>query len=141
MGGGYISCGEFMGEDKSGSAFEGVLRGIPTLLSAKEAARFSDQVATPLLQALHEGGEQFEISPEMVSHLFQPLTRYHAYLDETLGHPHPYDAPELDRKRGLDMTEAKYGAGLGWQFYCTHDLLRACEVSQQKGEPIVFGFD
>src|SRR5687767_12921583 len=121
MGGGYISCGEFMGDDKSGSAFEGVLRGIPIVLTAEEGTAFSEQVAAPLLQALHEGGEQFEISPEMVSHLLQPLTRYHAHLDETLGHPHPYDAPELDRERGLDMTDAKYGDGPGWQFYCTHD--------------------
>ena len=141
MGGGYISCGEFMGEDKSGSAFEGVLRGILTMLPPKEAVTFTMHVATPLLQALQEGQEQFEIPPDMVGHLFEPLKRYHAHLDHMLGHPHPHEAPELDRQRGLDMIEAKYGSGPGWQFYCTHDLVRACEVSRRTGEPIIFAFD
>jgi hypothetical protein len=141
MGGGYISCGEFLGEDKSGSAFEGVLRGIPTILAPDAAATFTKHVATPLLQALYVGEQEFEITPEIVGHLFQPLTTYYAHLDQVLGHPHPYEAPELDRTRGLDMTDAKYGAGLGWQFYCTHDLLRACEISRDTGEPIVISFD
>jgi hypothetical protein len=40
MGGGYISCGEFRGEDKSGSALSGVLREIPKILSEQEAVAF-----------------------------------------------------------------------------------------------------
>jgi hypothetical protein len=141
MGGGYISCGEFMGEDKSGSALPGVLRDIPKVLSSAEAADFRKQVAGPLMEAMGRGEQEVEVSATTVSLLLAPLARYHAHLDETLGHPHPHDAPELDRQRGMNMTDAKWGDGLGWQFYCTHDLLRACEVSQKTGAPIVLNFD
>jgi len=141
MGGGYISCGEFMGEDKSGSAISGVLRDMATMLSPAEGAAFQKHVAGPVLEAMHRGEQEIEIPPAAASLLLGPLARYHTHLDATLGHPHPYDAPELDRKRGMDMTEAKWGEGLGWQFYCTHDLLRACEVSQKTGAAIVLHFD
>lgn len=141
MDGGYISCGKFQGEDKSGSAIGGVLRSVPTLLSEEEATTFNQKVATGLLQALDEGREWFEISPEMVSHLAGPLTRYMAHLNNMLGNPHPWEAPDLDEKRGIDPIEAKYGAGPGWQLYCTHDLLRACEISQNSGKAIVISFD
>ncbi|HEY2882828.1 MAG TPA: hypothetical protein VGJ15_10350 [Pirellulales bacterium] len=141
MSGGYISCGEFIGDDKSGSALEGVLNGIITTLPDGEKAAFRERVAAPVFIAMRRCGEQFEISPDAVSYLFDPLVRYHAYLSELLGNPEPFLAPELDRQRGLDLTAAKYGEGQGWQFYCTHDLLKACEISRQTGEPIVISFD
>ena len=141
MGGGYISCGGFMGDDKSGSALSGVLRDIPKILSQAEAVAFQTNVAAPLLEAIQSGEQEFQVPPSTVSLLAGPLARYHAHLDEALGHPVPCEAPELDRQRGMDMTDAKWGDGLGWQFYCTHDLLRACEVSNKTGEPITLSFD
>jgi hypothetical protein len=141
MGGGYISCGKFLGDDKSGSALQGVLRAIVLRLPPECVADFDKDVASPLLSSLDQGMAEFEISPRMVARLVGPLTDYHAYLDEILGHPDPEEAPELDRMQGLDMTKAKYGAGLGWQFTCTYDLLRACEVSKKEGLPILINFD
>src|SRR3989442_9193282 len=111
MGGGYISCAGFMGEDKSGSAISGVLRDIPKVLSEAEAAAFRQCVVDPLLETIHKGTRELEILPSTVSLLIGPLGRYHAHLDEALGHPHPYEAPELDRQRGMDMTDAKWGEG------------------------------
>ena len=130
-----------MGEDKSGSAISGVLRELLAILPPAEAAAFQKKVSSPVLEAMEGGEQEVEITPAAVSLLLEPLRRYHAHLDKTLGHPHPYEAPELDRKRGMDMTDAKWGDGLGWQFYCTHDLLRACEVSQRTGASIVLNFD
>jgi hypothetical protein len=140
MGGGYISCGNFLGDDKSGSAFVGVLRGIPTVLSAAEAAAFRVSLAEPLM-AMLEDSQELEITPQRAAELFEPLRKFHEHLRAALGDPEPCHAPELDRKLGVNMTNAKYGEGTGWQFYCTHDLLHACELSQKSKEPIGISFD
>lgn len=140
MGGGYISCGKFLGEDKSGSAIAGVLRGIPTVLPEAEGAIFRSAIGDPLLAAVGRS-QPLEIPPKLAAQLIEPLRIYHEHLRVVLGDPDPGDAPELDRERGLRMTDAKYGQGLGWQFYCTHDLLRACQLSQENNEPVSIAFD
>jgi hypothetical protein len=130
-----------MGDDKSGSALSGVLSDMLRVLSDAEADAFYKQVYRPLLEAIENGEQEIQIDANSVSALVGPLGRYHAELDKELGHPIPCEAPEIDRQRGMDMTRAKWGDGLGWQFYCTNDLLRACEISRMTGEPITLSFD
>jgi hypothetical protein len=141
MGGGYISCGDFMGGDKSGSALEGVLNGILKALPDSEKYSFKTRVVEPLLTACRRCEEEFEMPNEIVLALLDPLRAYHAYLGNLLGHPEPYLAPDLDRKSGLNATEAKYGKGPGWQYYCADDLIKACDKSLQTGESVMLAFD
>jgi hypothetical protein len=140
MSGGYISCGSFAGADKSGSAFQGVLEGIERFLPPAEADLFRRTVLDPLLEGYSEE-QTLAIPPGMVPGLEGPLRRYYEHLGRQLGHPPPHEAPELDRDTGLDPVEAKWGKGLGWQYYCAHDLLHACAESRRTGEPIVVTFD
>src|SRR5687768_17549245 len=113
MGGGYISCGKFLGEDKSGSAIAGVLRGIPTVLSETEAAAFRSVIGEPSLAAVARS-QALELPPRLTARLIEPLRIYHEHLRVVLGGPDPGEAPELDRAQGLNMIDAKYGQGLGW---------------------------
>jgi hypothetical protein len=138
MGGVYISCGKFSGDDKSGSAFQGLLAGIADLLSSAEAAEYRSQIFDPVISALTD---HTLITPKIAAQLHPLLKRYSDRLRERLGNPDPWEAPGLDEKAGLDPTAAKWGEGLGWQYYCAHDLLRACEVSAETNEPIVVSFD
>lgn len=58
-----------------------------------------------------------------------------------LGHPEPFNAPQIDEERGLKATDAKWGKGIGWRYYCLHDLEQALRVSIQTGDPVVVHFD
>jgi hypothetical protein len=141
MGGGYIACGSFLGADKSGSAFRGLLEGIAGFLPSEEGERFRATVANPILERGCSQTQTLTIPSELVSQLEGPLRQYMDYLGELLGYPVPHEAPDLYRKAGLNPTEAKWGKGCGWQYYCADDLLQACEESRRTGEPIVLSFD
>jgi hypothetical protein len=141
MAGGYISCGSFAGSDKSGSAFEGVLQGIEQFLPAEEAAQFRRDVIDPIFADGYSEEQTLAILPELVPDLESRLRLYYKHLGRQLRHPAPHEAPELDRTSGLDPVEAKWGKGLGWQYYCAHDLLLACDESNRTGEPIILSFD
>jgi hypothetical protein len=139
MGGGYIQCGHFSGEDKSGSALSGVFEALQSRMLPQERESWN----TDFLSAIEEEAEEqtMEIRPHLIPLLYQPLKTYYEDLGAKLGYPIPFEAPELDRQSGLDMTDAKWGAGDGWRYYCAHDLLRACEESLQTGEGIIISFD
>ncbi len=139
MGGGYIECGSFFGEDKSGSAIEGVFEAIAAMLSPEERERWQTDFITALRTMSDDAG--FLIEPHLVKMLMVPLEKYYADLGARLGYPNPYEAPGMDAARGLNPTEAKWGAGDGWRYYCAHDLLEACKVSLEDGEDIVISFD
>ena len=139
MGGGYIKCGDFLGDDKSGSAIFGIFDAIALMLPPDRQKIWQ----TNFLDAI-EGQEEEQgilIAPQLVRLLAEPLKIYYEQLREKLGNPAPFDAPRLDSERGLNPTEAKWGAGDGWRYYCAHDLLRACEISEQTGESIIISFD
>ncbi|MCA9544907.1 MAG: hypothetical protein KC613_10970 [Myxococcales bacterium] len=132
MGGLYVQCGEYGGEDKSMSAISGVLGAIAEGLSGADKAAFM-LAFRPLIDG-DVDEEGVELGAEHVRLLEAPLRAYYAALGEKLGHPEPWEAPDLDG----GSVDAKYGAGDGWRYYCAHDLLQACEVHrEQEGEPIV----
>jgi hypothetical protein len=141
MAGGYISCGTFYGDDKSGSAFLGLLEGIAERLPPTQAAEFRVTVIDPIMDTELPEEQALTLSAEVVAKLEGYLGAYYEYLGEQLGHPLPHEAPDLDQQAGLDPTEAKWGKGLGWKYYCAHDLLQACGESHRTGEPIILSFD
>ncbi len=141
MSGGYIACGSFLGDDKSGSAFQGLLESIAQFLSANEAEQFRATTIAPILESGYSQEQKMTIQADVVMHLAGPLRQYYDHLGHQLGYPLPHEAPDLDKKAGLDPIEAKWGKGPGWQYYCAHDLLQACDESQRIGEPIVLSFD
>jgi hypothetical protein len=141
MAGGYIQCGGFMGNDKSGSATSGLIDALPNFVPAADRLSFSGAVTTPLRAALDVGEDHILIEPEVADRLVQALERFNAQIGHELGFPEPWDAPAKDEQAGLDPTEAKWGKGKGWQYYCAHDLLQACRVSVESGEAICVSFD
>jgi hypothetical protein len=140
MGGGYISCGKWHGDDKSGSAIEGVFSALKPKFSADTAAHFA-RVWAKADEGFQQGEQEFAIPVELAAKLIPPLQDYYAELGEKMGHPDPQEAPELDRDSGLDMGDAKWGAGDGWRYYCAHDLLEACRLAVKSVTPVVVSFD
>lgn len=141
MAGGYISCGEFSGDDKSGSAISGVFEALPECLPENERDAFIEKVLAPLAEYLEENEDHILIESDTASMLLEPVeTLYSQYAGE-LGHPEPFNAPQIDEDRGLNGTDAKWGKGIGWRYYCLHDLRLAFRKSIESGEPVVVSFD
>ncbi len=141
MGGGYISCGQFCGDDKSGSAISGVFEAIPELIPEDARSEFISSVLDPLADSLEENGDYFLIEPEIAALLLPPVDALYMQYGNELGNPEPFDAPEIDEDRGLDTTEAKWGKGIGWRYYCLHDLRIALRKSIESKESVVINFD
>ena len=141
MSGGYIHCGEFSGDDKSGSAISGVLEALPECVADDMRGEFADTVSIPLAEYLEAAEDHFLIEPEMSAQLIEPVDRLYERYGNELGHPEPFEALQLDDDRGLDPTEAKWGKGIGWRYYCLHDLRIALRQSLESGEPVVISFD
>jgi hypothetical protein len=156
MGGGHIECGEFLGEDKSGSQAEIVLE----LLFRRAAGRPPYSRRALLARLL---GRRTSLSPWLselelvlcdraeVQEIRLPSTvadgllphalKYHDELGRQLGYPQPEDAPELDYGAGVDPIAAKWQVGLGWRYYCTNDLVQALQRSTSTREPVIITFD
>ena len=141
MGGGYIQCGDFLGNDKSGSAISGLLDALPEFAPAEDRRSFVEMAIAPLREALANGREYILIEPTIAARLIATLEGFNSRVGRELGFPEPSDAPAKDQEAGLEPTEAKWGKGKGWQYYCAHDLLQACRVSTEGGEPICVSFD
>ena len=133
MGGINICCGGFEGEDKSGSAFEGVLTGIEETAGAPERA-----IIGQLRAALQEVEDHLLIEPEDARRLLRILRQYSAGLDTQLTTPgDPLDQMRRDERASPDrISELQYGESLGWRAYCARDLLKAFEVSDAESEPV-----
>lgn len=140
MGGGYISCGKWRGDDKSGSAIDGVFSALRPFFSEDTAAHF-DRNEALAKDGFQRGEQEFSLPIDLAAKLIEPLEKYYEELGKKLGHPDPGDAPELDRATGMDMARAKWGEGDGWRYYCAHDLLEACRHAVNTNTPIVVGFD
>jgi hypothetical protein len=125
MAGGYISCGSFMGGDKSGSAFQGLLEAIECFRPVVEAEQFRAAVIGPVLEQGYSEDQTLSVPADVVPHSADPLRRYYDHQGRQMGHPLPHDAPDLDKVARLDPVAAKWGEGPGWQYYCAHDLLKA----------------
>lgn len=141
MAGGYIQCNGFMGGDKSGSAIFGLIDALPEFLPAADRLSFRNTVIAPLREALDGCQEHILIEPDLAESLIPALENFNARIGQELGFPEPWDAPAKDEEAGLEPTEAKWGKGKGWQYYCAHDLLQACRVSVESREPICVSFD
>jgi hypothetical protein len=133
MSGINIFCGDFEGEDKSGSAVEGVLNGIARMASAPEQATISR-----LRSALQEGEDHALIEPADARQLLPLLRQYAAEIDAQLAAPgDPLDQMRRDERQAPDrITQLQYGESLGWRAYCARDLLRACEVADAQSEEV-----
>lgn len=133
MGGINIYCGSFEGEDKSGSAVEGVLNGIAEMASAPERTTIGRVRA-----ALQDGEDHTLIEPEDARLLLPILRQYAARLDAQLATPgDPFDQMRRDeRQLPARVTELQYGESLGWRAYCARDLLKAFEVADAESEPV-----
>jgi hypothetical protein len=121
-----IHCGSFQGEDKSGSALEGVL------------AALSD-APSGLIDSIKLGFENDKyvlVSEEQVRLLLPLLVSYRKRLIADIGHEDWWKEAVAEDDAGLNSVKAKWGAGRGWRLYCVTDLIRACETSMAEHEPI-----
>lgn len=139
MGGGYISCGEFTGSDKSGSAIAGVWSVIENVYAEAALKHRLAEWDAEAQQAFRDGATEADMPPDVAAAIIKPLESYVRDLGEKLGHPEPSEAPQLDAH--LDPTDAKWGAGNGWRYYCAVDLLAACKVSAETGQDVIISFD
>lgn len=139
MGGIYIQCGSFEGEDKSGSAIEGVLQDIA------HTARDSQRIAiTRIADQLNAGADHALIEPDVARQLAPLIDRYCSKIAADIAPvTDPFVQIERDHEAdpNLDPTEAKYGKGLGWRYYCALDLARAFAASANEDEPVILTWD
>jgi hypothetical protein len=133
MGGINICCGSFEGEDKSGSAIEGVLSGINGTATTAER-----MIIDRLTAAILEVEDHLLIEPEDARLLLPILRQYAARLDAQLANPgDPLDQMRRDERQSPSrISELQYGESLGWRAYCAADLLKAFEVADAESEPV-----
>ena len=145
MGGIYIDCGTFSGDFKSGSAILGVLEGMQPMADPTVRViltQLGERVRT-MLQT--KAPTETEIHPDDASALLPDLRRYRAQLEQRLGPIRdPHTAIHNDRvaREAYWMeTKRKYGAGLGWQYFCVLDLERAFDISVAGQKAVVLSWD
>jgi len=136
MGGGYFSCGRWMGDDKTASAFFDVLDGLEEeTITEDERILWETECAAPLRSQLGECDEDelpfLELSRTMLDVLMPPARRYFDVLNDRLGHPDPSTWHAIGESR----------AGEGWQLMCLHDLFQAYDASCNSDKPVVIHFD
>jgi hypothetical protein len=133
MGGINIYCGSFEGEDKSGSAVEGVLNGIEEMASAPQRTAIGT-IRTGLL----EGEDNLLIEPADARLLLPLLRQYSDRLDAQLVVPgDPIDQMRRDERQSPDrVTELQYGESLGWRAWCARDLIKAFETADAESEEV-----
>ena len=141
MGGGYIQCDDFCGDDKSGSAMSGVLEELPSQLSESERETFVNELIAPLQRQLDETGEYFLIPPASSKRLLPVVDSLYDNYRQRFGDADVWDAIELDDESGLDPIEAKWGKGAGWRYYCLTDLRVALRRSIDSDSDVCVSFD
>ncbi len=130
MAGGNIHCGTYEARDKSGSAFEGVL---------KEVRASIFDLATEIDRQLEEN-EYVLLSTEQAKQLIEPLNDYHNRLIEEIGHDDFNREIQREEDEGMNPVDAKWGVSRGWRLYCVIDLLGACRTSVNENEPVCIAF-
>jgi hypothetical protein len=141
MAGGYIQCGDFLGDDKSGSAISGVLDALPECVPEEDRDEFVESILDPLRLSMEECDDHILIEPDVASRIADAVDRLYDRYGSELGNPEPMNAPQMDEERGLDATKAKWGDGIGWRYYCLHDLRQALRISIESQEPVAIHFD
>jgi hypothetical protein len=145
MGGIYIDCGSFAGEDKSGSAILGVLEGMQPMAGPTVRVILGQLSERVQIMLQTQAPTVTEIHPNEASALLPDLRRYRAKLEQRLGPMRdPHTAIHNDRVAGDAFgmgTARKWGAGLGWQYFCVLDLERAFDTSVADQEAVVLSWD
>lgn len=139
MSGGYISCGEFIGGDKTGTAFFEMLEDIVDVITPAEKPAFKAELVLPLQEQLADQEDDEDeaeepviaLSRPMMNALVPPMKRYLQRTLERLKNP----APETWRNIGQGET------GEGWRLICAQDLLKAYEACIKSGEDVIVQFD
>jgi hypothetical protein len=131
MSGLNISCGEFQADEKSGSAFERVLRDLPEI---------SDASRMEILAGFDEG-EFILIAPDVAIELIPQLREYRDSLVSEIGHSDFLREMDREESVGICSVKLKWGEGRGWRLYCAVNLLAACEHSSVSLEPVVVCID
>ncbi len=130
MSGGYLSCGQWMGEDKTGTAFLEIIAILEEdVVTDEEMDRWNSQFADPLraqLEALEDDVPSMELSPEMMAILMPITSRYLEALES--------------ENEGLS-EENFHESEEGWQWICLQELKAAHETQKQSGEPVVVHYD
>ena len=130
MAGGNIHCGSYEASDKSGSAFEGVIKEIRS--SIEEIAEDFDRQL--------DDAEYVLIQPEQAHELIKVLSSYRSRLIKEIGNEDFNQEILREENAGMDPVEAKWGKSRGWRLYCTNDLLGACQTSIRENEPVCIAF-
>ena len=134
MGGINIYCGSFQGEDKSCSAFEGVLGAMGEMASEAERLVIA-RIKASLSQ--DEDADYLIIEPDDARQLIPLLRQYAASVNSRLAIPGDHFDQMARDERAFPRreTDLKYGEGLGWRAWCARDLLKAFEVADaESGE-------
>ena len=135
MSGGYLSCGNWMGDDKAGTAFFQVLDSLEEMLTVDERPQWDEGFATHLRQQLDELDEDeppfMQLSRSMLDVLVPVARRYFDVLSERLGNPSPDTWSEM----------GEWKTGEGWQLMCLQDLFQAYDACCRSGRPVVIHFD
>ena len=135
MSGGYVSCGRWMGEDKSCSGFMPLLDELEKLVRDDERANWEAQLAAPLRSQFETTPEDdmpyLTLTPPMMECLATFVRRY-VEIEVAKG-----VAPEPD-----DSDDGSgWRAGPGWRLYCAVDLLRAQQECAVTGRTVVIHYD
>lgn len=132
MGGIYIRCGSFEGRDKSGSALDGVLADLIPRANPRELESIARIQAN-----LEVACDHIFIDSAEAGELLGLLHAYRESIEKAIAPvTDPYSLMEIDEKV-LDPTEAKYGAGIGWRYYCAVDLEAAFVTSIKETTPVL----
>lgn len=107
MGGIYIQCGSFQGDDKSGSAIEGVLDELALLASPAQLELIAR------IRSCLDGGEEYAMIAAAEADALAPLlVRYRTRTEARIAPiTNPFDQIEKDHRDdpNLNATDAKYG--------------------------------
>jgi hypothetical protein len=134
MGGINVYCGSFQGDDKSCSAFQGVLEGMDGMGSGPERSI----IARIRADLLDEDRDHLLVEPAEARLLLPLLRRYAALVQSRLAIPGDFlDQMARDERAAPERAvDLKYGEGLGWQAWCVRDLLRAFETADAESEEV-----
>ena len=130
MSGGYISCGSWLGEDKSGSGFFEVLEGIEDIISEHEYSNWEESFSNPLREQLEDMDEDelpyMKINKAMLDVLIPLAKRYNTQLLNELGNPEAENWHETEE---------------GWQLMCLADLFEAYKACSKSNKDVTVHFD
>ena len=130
MSGGYFSCGDWQGGDKSATAFFEVIDRLASVLTVQEGPAWDADFVAPLRAQLNDADEDdppyVKLSRLMLDVLIPPARRYYDQLREQLGNPPRDSWRETDE---------------GWELMCLADLFCAYDASMDYGKPVSVHFD